>query len=208
MHPRGTVLDAVLERTGVPDDGGVRWLGEPAREAAVVRLSRGAGLPAPLPDVLGLAVRLPDGGRPVDLLLSTTGTGRWSRFLPVPRTDAASPYSSIMGYRSAAGTLRLAAVPERPQELPSEPEPVAAAAPGRAFRLLVARGTGEWVPFARLVLGSPAADLRPDVRFDAVRNPPPGMRPDGPMARFRAPAYAAARERAREGRAPAGPPSG
>ncbi|NEM08607.1 phosphodiesterase [Geodermatophilus normandii] len=194
MHPRGAVLSAVVERTGVPGDWGVRWLEEQAREDAVVRLSRGAGLPAPLPDVLGLAVRLPGGSRPVDLLLSTTGGGRWTRFLPVPRVEAAVPYSSIMGYRSAAGTLRLAAVPDGPRHLPSDPGPVAAAAPGAAFRLLVARGTGEWVSFGRLVLGDPPSELDPDLHFDAVRNPPPGLLADGPMARLRAPAYAAAQE--------------
>jgi hypothetical protein len=37
------------------------------------------------------------------------------------------------------------------------------------------------------------APLDPDVRFDAVAHPPPGLVPDGPMARFRAPAYARAR---------------
>ncbi|MGY1736363.1 phosphodiesterase [Geodermatophilus sp. SYSU D00684] len=194
MHPRGAVVAAVLERTGVPGSWGVPWLDEPAREAAVVRLSRGAGLPAPLPDLLGLAVRLPDGGRPVDLLLSSTGSGRWTRLLPVLRVDAATTYSSIMGYRSAAGTLRLAAVPDRPEALPSDPAPVAAAAPGTTFRLVVARGAGAWVPFGRLTLGDPADGLDPDLRFDAVRHPPPGLLADGPMARFRAPAYAAARE--------------
>ncbi len=193
MHPRGVVLDAVLERTGAVPDWGVPWLTGPARDRAVVRLSRGAGLPAPLPDVLGLAVRLPGGDRPVDLLLSSAGRGRWTRFLPVPRVDAGVPYSSIMGYRSVAGTLRLAAVPERPERLGSDPGPVAAGAPGAVFRLLVARGSGEWVPFARLELSGRAGELDPDVRFDAVRNPPPGLLADGAMARFRAPAYAAAR---------------
>jgi hypothetical protein len=37
-------------------------------------------------------------------------------------------------------------------------------------------------------------EIDPDLRFDAVRNPPPGLAPDGPMARFRAPAYAAAQQ--------------
>ncbi|MBM7806213.1 hypothetical protein JOD57_002050 [Geodermatophilus bullaregiensis] len=196
MHPRGVVLDAVLERTGGPRDWGVRWLAEPAREPAVVRLSRGAGLPAPLPDLLGLAVRLPDGDRPVDLLLSTGGTGRRTRYVPVPRVDAAATYSSFMGYRSTAGTLRLVAVPDGPRGVRSDPGPVADAVSGRglAFRLLVARGGGDWVPFARLVLTAPVAEPDPDLRFDAVRNPPPGLLADGPMARFRAPAYAAARE--------------
>jgi hypothetical protein len=194
MHPRGVVLDAVLERTGAVADWGVPWLTGPARDSAVVRLSRGAGLPAPLPDVLGLAVRLLGGERPVDLLLSSAGRGRWTRFLPLPRVDAGVPYSTIMGYRSVAGTLRLAAVPERPERLGSDPGPVAAGAPGAVFRLLVARGGGEWVPFARLELSGRAGELDPDVRFDAVRNPPPGLLADGAMARFRAPAYAAARE--------------
>ncbi|MGY1609899.1 phosphodiesterase [Geodermatophilus sp. SYSU D00700] len=194
MHPRGAVLGAVLERDGAVPDWGVPWLTGPAREPAVVRLSRGAGLPAPLPDLLGLAVRLPGGDRPVDLLLSTAGRGRWTRYLPVPRTDAAVPYSSFMGYRSAAGTLRLAAVPDGPVHVPSDPGPVRTEAPGTVFRLLVARGTGEWTPFARLVLGAPVGEPDPDLRFDAVRNPPPGLLADGPMARFRAPAYAAARE--------------
>jgi hypothetical protein len=99
-----------------------------------------------------------------------------------------------MGYRSAAGTLRLAAVPAGPGRVPSDPGPVLERAPGTAFRLLVARGPGEWTPFARLVLGTPVGEPDPDLRFDAVRNPPPGMLADGPMARFRAPAYAAARQ--------------
>ncbi len=195
MHPRGAVLTGVVVRTGEAPRWGVPWLTGPAREPAVVRISRGAGLPAPLPDLLGLAVRLPDGDRPVDLLLSSTGRGRWTRYLPVPRVDAAAAYSSIMGYRSAAGTLRLAAVPETAARVPSDPAPVAAHAPGTAFTLLVARGrAGEWVPFARLELTAPAGEIDPDLRFDAVRNPPPGLVADGPMARFRAPAYAAARE--------------
>ncbi|WP_448641362.1 phosphodiesterase [Geodermatophilus sp. URMC 63] len=196
MHPRGVVLDAVLERTGGARGWGVRWLEEPGREPAVVRLSRGAGLPTPLPDLLGLAVRLPGGERPVDLLLSTGGRGRWTRFLPVPRVDAASSYSSFMGYRSPAGTLRLAAVPDGPDGVASDPRPVAAAVAerGLVFRLLVARGAEDWVSFGRLTLTAPVAELDPDLRFDAVRNPPPGLLADGPMARFRAPAYAAARE--------------
>jgi hypothetical protein len=199
MHPRGVVLDAVLERSGGPDGWGVPWLAATAEQRVVVRVSRSVGLPAPLPDVLGLAVRIPEG--PVDLLFSSTGRGRRTRRLIVPRRDAATVYSSIMGYRAAAGTLLLAALPEAGTgPLPSEPGPLAAAVAGRrpAFTLAVARGGGAWQPFARLRLLSPVDAFDPDVRFDAVRNPPPGLVPDGPMARFRAPAYAAAqRERSR-----------
>lgn len=200
MHPRGVVLDAVLERTGGPADWGVPWLAGSGEQAALVRLSRGAGLPPPLPDLLGLAVRLPGtaGAQdPVDLLMSSTGRGRLTRWVPVPRRDAACAYSSIMGYRSAAGPVFLAALPEPgARRVTAEPGPVAAAArAGRlACTLVAARGVGEWQPFARLRLLAPVPEVDPDLRFDAVRNPPPGLAPDGPMARFRAPAYAAARE--------------
>ena len=201
MHPRGAVLDAVLERAGGPAGWGVPWLAGSGEQVALVRLSRGAGLPAPLPDLLGLAVRLPGTGTegPVDLLMSSTGRGRLTRWVPALRQDAVAVYSSIMGYRSDAGTLRLAALPED-DAVPSEPAPLAAAVAreGLSFTLAAACGRGPWVPFGRLVLGAPAEPLDPDVRFDAVLNPPPGLVPDGPMARFRAPAYARAR-RARRG---------
>jgi len=192
MHPRGAVFDAVLHRHG--GGWGIPWLDAAVTESAVVRLSRGAGLPAPLPDLLGLAVRLPGAGTPVDLLLSTTGRGPLSRLLPVLRRDSAAVYSSIMAYRSDAGSLRLAALPEA-DGMPSDPAPLAGAVgrEGLRFTLAVARGAGPWQPFATLTLTGPVPVLDPDVRFDAVQNPPPGLVPDGPMARFRAPSYARAR---------------
>ena len=200
MHPRGVVLDAVLERTGGPTGWGVPWLAGTGAQPALVRLSRGAGLPQPLPDLLGLAVRLPgtaDAEGPVDLLLSTTGRGWLTRWVLAPRRDAGATYSSLMGYRTVAGPVFLAALPD-PGAPPvtAEPGPIAAAArAGRlAFTLAAARGLGAWQPFARLRLLAPVPEVDPDLRFDAVRNPPPGLVPDGPMARFRAPAYAAAQQ--------------
>jgi hypothetical protein len=194
MHPHGAVFDGELERRGSNPPWDVPWLDEPARDRVVVRLSRGAGLPAPLPDLLGLAVRLPGADGPVDLLFSSTGSGVLTRYLPEPRRDTAASYCSLMGYRTDAGTLVLAALPE-PRELPSEPRPLAAAVAAEplVFTLVAAERLGTWRPFARLLVTTPTAPLDPDVRFDAVQHPPPGLVPDGPMARFRAPAYAAAR---------------
>jgi hypothetical protein len=193
MHPRGAVFDAVLDRTGSVPPWGVPWLDEPARDDVVVRISRGAGLPAPLPDLLGLAIRVP-GDDPVDLLLTSTGRGRLTRLVPVPRRDAATAYSSIMGYRSDAGVLRFAAVPDG-SDTPSEPAPLARAVlrEGLRFSLLAARGRGPWRPFARLTVAVPRDPLDGDIRFDAVLDPPPGLVPDGPIARLRLPAYARAR---------------
>lgn len=194
MHARGAVFDAVLERHGSPVEWGLPWLDASGTDRAVARLSRGAGLPAPLPDLLGLAVRVTGGDRPIDLMLSTTGQGRLTRLLPVLRRDGAAVHSSIMGYRSDAGTVRLAAFPEA-EHLPSDPGPLAREATRDAprFTLAAARGLGPWQPFARLTLTAPVPGLDPDIRFDAVQNSPPGLVPDGPMARFRAPAYARAR---------------
>ena len=196
MHSRGAVFDAVLERHGSDRPWGVPFLDARARDDVVVRLSRGAGLPAPLPDLLGLAVRLDDGsGRTVDLLLSTTGRGALTRVVPVLRRDTAAVYCSIMAYGSAAGPIRLAALPIG-DGVPSDPEPLAAAVHRQplVFVLVAARGLGAWVPFARLVISEVVRPLDPELRFDAVHHPPPGLTADGPLARFRAPAYAAAQE--------------
>jgi hypothetical protein len=205
MHPRGAVFDGLLERRGGPpgeEPFGVPWLDAVATDAVVVRISRGAGLPAPWPDLLGLAVRVPSAGGAVDLLLTTTGSRPLTRLVPVPRRDAAAVYSSIMAYRSDAGALRIAAFP-RQDGVPSDPAPLAGEVDraGVCFTLAVARGRGAWRPFAALTLTASAEPLDPDVRFDAVRRPPPGLVPDGPMARFRAPAYAAAQAARGHGRA-------
>ncbi len=194
MHPHGAVFDGVLRRGGSSPAWGVPWLDETATDPVVVRLSRGAGLPDALPDLLGLAVRLPGPAGPVDLLLSSTGSGPLARWVPVPRRDAAVPYTSLMGYRTTAGTLRLAALPRFPHA-PSDPVDLADTARRQvlAFTLAASRGRGPWRPFGRLDLVAPQQPLDPDVRFDAVQHAPPGLTADGPMARFRAPAYARAR---------------
>ncbi|RZU33427.1 phosphodiesterase [Blastococcus saxobsidens] len=201
MHPRGAVFDAVLERHGATPGLGVPWLDEVRTEPVVVRLSRGAGLPAPLPDVLGLAIRLGSDDAPVDLLLSSTGRGAWGRLVPLPRIGAEVTYGSIMAYSSAAGPIRIAALPATSGGS-SDPGPVAGAASDRvlAFTLAAAVGRGAWRPFARLYSTAAQDRLDTAMRFDAVRNAPPGLVPDGPLARFREPSYATARRSGARGR--------
>lgn len=211
MHPRGVVVTGVLERTGGSGTG-VAWLDRPARDEVTVRLSRGVGFPAPWPDLLGLAVRVPGAAGPVDLLLSSTGRGPLGRLLPAFRSDAGRPLSSIMGYRSPAGTLRFAAwTADGARPVPSDPEPLLAALRDRPleYAVAVARGPGPWRRFATLTLRGPVAEPDPELRFDAVRHPPPQLTADGPMARFRAPAYARAQQEraaARGEAAEGGPP--
>jgi hypothetical protein len=199
MHPRGVVFAARLERRGL--DTGIAWLDTAGTEDALVRMSRGAGLPPPFPDLLGFALRVA-GARPVDLLLSSTGTGRWTRRVPVVRQDAATPYGSIMAYRSAVGPVWLSAVPQA-TGLPADRARLATEGPGTVVALSVAGATGPWRQFATVTLGPPPHPADPPVHFDAVLNAPPGLSADGPMARFREPAYAAAR--AAQGASPGSP---
>jgi hypothetical protein len=201
MHPRGVAFAAVLDRRGL--GVGIDWLDATGTDDVLVRLSRGAGLPPRFPDLLGLALRLP-GTPPVDVLLSSAGQGRWARRLPVPRRDAATPYGSLMAYGSTAGPVRLVAVP-RGGPLPSDRDGLTRAAPGRVVTLSAAVARGPWRPFGTVVLGAPTDPRDPPVHFDAVLHAPPGLRADGPLARFRRPAYAAAR-RAQNAHLDAGPP--
>ncbi|MGY1841993.1 phosphodiesterase [Modestobacter sp. SYSU DS0875] len=201
MHPHGVLFRARVERTGPAAPWGVDWIDDPGEQEALVRLSRGAGLPRTLPDVLGLALRLPDGGpggRPVDLLLSSTGRGRLTRLVPVLRRDAAATYGSIMAYRTPVGPVTLAAW-ARPATLPSDRATLAVRAPGTVFTLAAALDRGPWEPFARVVLGAPHEPPDPPLHFDAVVDHPPGLVPDGLIARFRRPAYAAVRAEQQHG---------
>lgn len=77
-------------------------LAEQPTADAIVRFSRAVGLPARIPDVNGLAVRLVDAhgpGRHRDLLFAATGPGLLRRVI-VPAVDfGASSFSTILGYR-------------------------------------------------------------------------------------------------------------
>ena len=176
MHPRGVVFTARLERTGAARRSGARWLDEPGTDDVLVRLSRGAGLPPRLPDLLGFALRAP-GEQPVDLLLSASGRRGWARRLPVPRRDPVTSYGSVMRYRSPAGPVLLSVHPAGP----------------RVFALTATVGRGPEQPVGRVVLGEEVEPADPPLHLDAVLHAPPGLVADGPMARFRRPAYAAAR---------------
>ena len=183
VHPRGSVVRATVRRTGTVRPWGSPWLDEPGEDAAVVRLSRSIGLPAPLPDVLGLALRTTDADGDHDLLLSTTGSGRLTRFLLAPRRSAAgSRYGSVLPARSPRGLVVLAAVPVEGAE-----------EGGARFRLVAATPTGPEEPFGELLLHGPLDGPDADLSFDPVLDPLPGLAVPAALAAVRGPAYAAAR---------------
>ncbi|WP_436987962.1 phosphodiesterase [Streptomyces sp. enrichment culture] len=170
LHPDGLVLDATLEvlpETGRP--WGVAFLDRAGRYDVTVRWSRAAGLPSPLPDALGLALRVTDGagpGRPFDLLLTSSGTGRVTRHLPLPRTDAAGgAYATLTSYRFPDRDRVIAAIPagDGGRGLPVSLPDLARALTERppvAFRLCAAAPHEPWRPFGLLTVtgASPGGD--------------------------------------------------
>lgn len=194
LHPRGRSYAAEVELWGVPGPG-ADLLGMTGRFPATVRISKGAGTPAGWPDVLGVGIRVETGDGPRDLLLSSTGTGRVSRHLPVPRRSFDTRYGAILAYRTAraaGGRVYLDAVGE-PGATPLGPTLATvegAAATGDA-RLLLRVDDGHGArPFGRVVLGaalSPEDDAA--LAFNPVRHTAPGLRPAGLVHASRAWAY-------------------
>jgi len=179
LHPDGQLRRATITRVGGPTRSGVPWLDQAGRDDALVRVSRGLGLPEALPDVYGVAVRVDFGGHDADLLFANTGFGRLTRYLLTPaRTSASRPLTTLLPYRSPRGALVLAAVPD------SE----------RTFELHWSGPIGPWHRFGRLELGEALGD---DTRisFDPVLNVLPGLSQYDWVKRLREPAYWTARAR-------------
>lgn len=98
FHPRGVVVIGHIEF----DDPW--WTVQTGtRYEVVARLSGGVGTPLAVPDVLGLALRIPLDTHESrwDLLLASSGASLMTRVLPLPATSWRSArYSSLMPYSS------------------------------------------------------------------------------------------------------------
>jgi hypothetical protein len=174
------VVRGTLHRVGGEEQSGVTWLDRPGQDHVLVRQSRAVGLPAPLPDVWGLAVRVPsDGAHVGDLLFATTGLGRLTRYtLTVARSPYGRPMTTLLPYRTPAGPLLLCAV------LDAE----------GTIGLSWAVGTGAWHRFADIRLEQEAvAEPDPQLSFDPLRHELPGLENYGWVRRLREPAYRTAR---------------
>jgi hypothetical protein len=174
------VLAGTLHRHGLKEPASVPWLDEPGEDAVLVRFSRGAGLPPPLPDLLGLAIRLTaPTGAACDLLLTSAGRAPGARHLLRPAIDPQrASYTSLVPFNTPAGDLLVGAFPE-----------------AAGFSLAVAGYRDSWRRFADLALPEPGSENaeQPDVDFDPVLHPVPGLAQPGWLARLRAPAYGASR---------------
>lgn len=180
LHPRGRVVEGRVVRHGGARPSGVAWLDVPGEDAVLVRLSRSIGLPAALPDIHGLALRIPASGDPDghgDLLLATTGLGPIGRFvLTAGRSVDGRALTSLMPYRTDRGPVVLGAL----------------SASEETFDLCWATLRGDWVPFGRLEITGPDVG-DPPVSFDPVVHQVPGLESYRWAAQLRVPAYRTAR---------------
>ncbi|MFF0909391.1 hypothetical protein ACFWZW_01730 [Microbacterium enclense] len=194
LHPRGAILSGELR--GIPDaaPAGIRWIDDaPSGPVPVIaRVSRSLGLPAPLPDVAGLALRFEADGRPADVELASTGWHVPARFalLPVRRVERAR-FGTLLPYRGERGAVLLGARTLSGRPPATDPRELAQADPAAGWTLTLghARAFGPWHPFARLTLRlDPDQDDR-GLRFDAVRRPLPGAGVYDAVRAVRQPSY-------------------
>jgi len=182
LHPQGNVLDGTLTRTGQGPPSGISWVDAPGDDPVLARLSRSAGFPRALPDVLGLACAAGLTGQPVDLLMATTGLGAITRWVPaLHRQLTGATLSTIIPLRGATEPVLLAGVVTHDQELSSDLRGLATTTPAYPLTvtLLHASPQGPWHTFGHATLHHPAPGIQPvdtALRFDAVRNPPVGRR--------------------------------
>ena len=186
-----------------------------ATHPALLRFSRGAGLPEPLPDALGVAIKLPNThgpGADQDLLLtSSTDRPLLRRLLFPARSFAHGAFSTALPYDLGNDRVVLLLVPAHSSAGRSADgddhhaaggalaELRAAAANGLGFELRTARSFGRSRPLATLRIGPPL----PAEQTEALRFNPwttgPGIRPAGWLNLLRDAAYRASqRGRSRE----------
>ncbi|HEU5456857.1 MAG TPA: hypothetical protein VFU85_14360 [Nocardioides sp.] len=180
LHPRGSVVRGTLHRFGAEPRTGAAWLDQAGEDQVLVRQSRAVGLPAPLPDIFGLAIRVPaEGGGHGDLLFASTGQGRLTRFTLTPgRSPYGRPLTTLLPYRTRAGAVLLSAVFRDEQTI----------------ALAWAIRSGTWHTFAELFLHEdPIDEGDAPLSFEPTLNSPPGLETYEWVRRLRGPAYITAR---------------
>ncbi|WP_176406108.1 DUF1990 family protein [Actinomadura sp. BRA 177] len=208
LHPKGLVFDAALVLHGTSQHWGVPFLDERTELRGEVRLSRAIGLPPPLPDLLGLALRwrqpsTGDAGAEAtaELLLATTGHTTLGRHLLRPATHwSPTFYGSLLAYQAGDRRILLGAVARRHQTVPADLAALARSVDEQPLLLdlVVATGFGPWERFGELrILGPARGDDHESMRFNPARNPIRGLPPAGLFQQVRGPTYDAVQHTAR-----------
>jgi hypothetical protein len=194
LHPSGVGFAARLEITGAEHAEG-SILSEREVHPAIVRLSRGAGLPGALPDVLGVALRLVDArgpGRHQDLLFASSAQSPGARhaLLPGIRGFFDQFFSTLLPYRVDGAIRMIGLCPTNGGPSPRDLGRVAGIARGRRYLLCVAGLGDPWRTVGELEIG----ERLPDEVIEPMRFSPwntgADLRPLGPLMGFRDAAYA------------------
>jgi hypothetical protein len=188
VHPDGVVYEARLAVAGAPAaPRSARLLTEPVEHPAVVRFSRSVGVPRPIPDLLGMSIRVLDAygdGRHQDFMLVTSADYPVLHHIFLPATDVQQrPYSSSLPYRAGPDLFLIGALPDRDSPRPAGDDEFerldAAASTGRlAFQVAVASVGGRFEPVARLLVGDRLPPTVDALRFNP-RNTGGGLEPAG-----------------------------
>jgi hypothetical protein len=197
VHPHGAVHAA---RLIVPDDHGsheIELLRRPGSHPAIVRFSRSVGLPRPLPDLLGMAIRIPDAYGPdrhQDFLLVTSADLPIIHHVFLPARDVQQrPYTSAIPFRTGSRRFLVGALPRsdspRPEGSTELARLAAAAATGAlSFDLALAAPMGRFHPVAELRIGERLGPPADAIRFHPA-NCGGGLEPFGMLNRMRDFAY-------------------
>ncbi|MBV8928734.1 MAG: phosphodiesterase [Mycobacteriaceae bacterium] len=200
FHPDGVLANGTIERVAPPHEG----LPVPASAEVVARVSKGVGAPGRLPDVIGLAVRIPPepfAATPWDILLASAGSGLVTRVVGVrPATSwSGQTMTTLMPLRYEGSNWWLRArittqMPGRGVALADIGEEIGHG--GIEIDIDQACGTGDFAPLAQLCLTNviiPAPGE--DVSFDPALHTAPDVRLyPGWLADLRVRAYGRSRE--------------
>jgi hypothetical protein len=194
FHPDGVGFEAELLIAGNSSAPEGTLLGDPAGHMATVRFSRAVGLPSPVPEILGVAIRLPDvhgPGAHQDFMLVSSWRMVAGRHALVPATRGffGTFFSSLVPYNVGGEIMLLGLDPGSDHPTPHDLEGLAATATGRSYTVCLAPFLGGWAAAGMLTIG----DRLPDAPVEALRfnplNTGGGIRPAGPLQAFRAAAY-------------------
>jgi hypothetical protein len=211
LHPTGVGYQGRLLVGDSPGRLGVPLFRPGAAYPALLRFSRGAGLPEPLPDALGVAVKLPDAhgpGADQDLLLtSSTDRPLLRRLLFPARSFVRGAFSTALPYDLDGERVVVLLVPVltgsgRPPggvgRRGALAELHAAAIAGLDLELRIAGTLGPSQRLATLSVGRPlSAEQTEGLRFNPWSTGP-GIRPSGWLNLLRDAAYRAS-QRGRRG---------
>jgi hypothetical protein len=177
FHPLGVLASGRIERVAPPDEG------LPIESTDILaRVSKALGVPGTLPDLVGLAWRMPpraDAATPWDVLMVSAGSGLLTRFALRPALSwTGTSLSTLMPLRRDDGWwwVKAEMTTAVGSNLSLDSIRAAIDGDGVVFDVQQAHGTGPFTPLAELTLTTAIpTDQDHDVSFDPTRNTTDGV---------------------------------